>query len=318
MAIQQRRTLYNQARIREFLAEGIRDSGIAILVDVMRTGHQFSFVLFTLGLLLYFASVHLPTFYIILLWFIVWGFLYLGITIAGISRKNSPYHTPLLPFLQIFPRLVLFLNLRALESTTRRTTFASNVMERSLKKLIPGGTSEETEALVQEISHDLDSRTLEWTFESLNQDHEFERFFAGIPDFCNSRAVKDPKGQLLKLNDKQKLSQALIGLMHRTVTSHLVSGPARQRRIDICTKALEAVPTVASWSTLRRVFDEWDGFLGTVDAGSAILRTGSNDPRTVFCARCIVAIALARAQVYDNRWLELTTEFLTSDMEVWV
>ena len=38
------------SRIREYLAEGIRESRCAILVDVMRACHQISFVLFSLGL----------------------------------------------------------------------------------------------------------------------------------------------------------------------------------------------------------------------------------------------------------------------------
>ena len=324
MAVRRRRTLYSQARIRQFLVEGIRDSGISILVEVMRTGHQLSFVLFAIGLLAYFANIDSVTYQTMLTWFGISGFLYLCMTISGMLRKNSPYHTPLLSIIQVFPRLVLFLYLSALYSTTqrfrRRSNSASNRFERVLTMLISGETREETElqTFAHKNSQELDSRTLGWTFKSLNQDHEFERFFAGIPDFCNSRAVKDPKGQLLKLNDEQKLSQALIGFLHRAVTSHLVSRPARQQMIDICMKAIEVVPIVATWSTLRRVFDEWDGFLGTVDAGSAILRAGSNDPRTIFCSRCIVAIALARAQVYDNRWRDLTAEFLTSEMEVWV
>ncbi|KAF8269603.1 hypothetical protein EI94DRAFT_1573709, partial [Lactarius quietus] len=51
MAIRQRRTPHRQARIREYLAQGVRDSGIAILVDLMRAGQQLSFALFALGLL---------------------------------------------------------------------------------------------------------------------------------------------------------------------------------------------------------------------------------------------------------------------------
>ncbi|KAH9016640.1 hypothetical protein EDB83DRAFT_2232451, partial [Lactarius deliciosus] len=54
MAIRQRDAPHNQARIREFLAEGIQNSGIALLVDAMWASHQLSFMLFTLGLLVYF------------------------------------------------------------------------------------------------------------------------------------------------------------------------------------------------------------------------------------------------------------------------
>ncbi|KAI9433379.1 hypothetical protein H4582DRAFT_1819929, partial [Lactarius indigo] len=51
MAAQQWGTPHTRARIRGFLAEGVRNSGISLLVDVMWASHQLSFLLFTLGLL---------------------------------------------------------------------------------------------------------------------------------------------------------------------------------------------------------------------------------------------------------------------------
>jgi hypothetical protein len=277
----------------------------------MRAGQQLSFVLFAAGFVTpLFFNINNWTSVVVLMWLILCAALYLCITIVGISRKNSPYYTPLVFFLQFFQLLFV---------TPYYGTRRSNHFEGTLKRFTQV-VRKETEESAQKDSHGLDRRTLEWTFETLNQDDEFERFFAGIPDFCNSRAVEDPMGHLLKLDgEHQKLSQMLIGFMHQTVTSHLISEPARQQRIKICTKAIDAVPTlVASWSTLRRVFGEWEGLLGSVDFGNAVLRTGGDDPRTVFCSRCIVAIVIARAQVYDRHWFNLTTQFLTSDMEVWV
>ena len=61
----------SQARIREYLAEGIRESRCAILVDVMRACHQISFVLFSLGLCAYFLSTDMTTFGIVSSWFFV-------------------------------------------------------------------------------------------------------------------------------------------------------------------------------------------------------------------------------------------------------
>lgn len=59
------------SRIREYLAEGIRESRCAILVDVMRACHQISFVLFSLGLCAYFLSTDMTTFGIVSSWFFV-------------------------------------------------------------------------------------------------------------------------------------------------------------------------------------------------------------------------------------------------------
>ncbi|KAF8267707.1 hypothetical protein EI94DRAFT_1700818 [Lactarius quietus] len=216
---------------------------------------------------------------------------------------------------------MLILPLLLLNLAPSHATKWLNLFEGTLRKFTLG-VRKATEESAQKQSQRLDCRTLEWTMNSLNQDHKFERFFAGIPDFCNSRAVKDPMDHFLKLDDEQKLSQALIGFMHRTVTSHQISELAHKQRIQICTKAIDAVPTLVSWSTLRRVFGEWKGLLGSVDFGSAVLRTGASgdsnsDPHTIFCAWCIIAITISRAQVYDDRYLDLTTQFLTSDMKVW-
>ena len=248
---------------------------------------------------------------IILIIFVLCASLYLSLAIVGILRKNSPYYTPFLSSLHFTSQLFATLDDGTGHSTHFQRTSGNFTQVRKA-----------TEESAQRLSQGLDRRTLEWTFNSLNQDREFERFFAGIPDFCNSRVVEDPMGHILQLDGEQKLSQALIGFMHRTVTSHLISEQSRQQRITICTKAIDAMSTLASWTTLRRVFGEWEGLLGSADFGSAILRTvqggdPSKDPCTVFCARCIVAIVIARAQVYDDSWFNLATQFLTSDMEVW-
>ncbi|KAI9435340.1 hypothetical protein H4582DRAFT_682181 [Lactarius indigo] len=323
MAVQQRGTLYNQARLREFLAEGIRVSGIALLVDVMWASHQISFLLFVLGLLVYFRSIHNfdVTFFIILTWTVLWLCLYLWASLTGILRRNSPYYTPLSSLMLRLYRLTLAPKAQSMAPYALTRSFASYPTQSTASNCVEEvlRTRKAVEKSVQELLQDRDGHTLKWTFNSLNQDHEFERFFAGIPDFCRSRAVKNPVRYLLDLNHgEQKLSQTLAELMRRTGTSHLISEPARQHRIKICAKAIEAVPTLASWPTLCRVFGEWEIFLGSVDFGSAVLRTGGDrdsDPRTIFCAQCIVAIVIARVRVHDYRWFNLTTQFLTSDMK---
>ncbi|KAH9004698.1 hypothetical protein EDB86DRAFT_1978055 [Lactarius hatsudake] len=333
MAIRQRGTLYSQARVREFLAEGVRNSGIAILVDIMRAFHHLSFMLFLGGLLVYFYYTDYSTFTIILFCSCSGAILYLLATILGILRENSPYYTPFSSILHRSFQLTLlsafmiqsYLAGFSILGGTLGWTAASDRVEAVLGKLTPKGMEKATENSARQRSKDLDKRTLEWTFNSLNKDHEFERFFAGIPDFCNSRAVERADVHLRSLDDKQKLSRALTDLMHRTATSPLISESDRQRRIKICAKVIDAVPTLVSWSTLRHVFGVWEAFLVSVDFGRAVLRTGddhNSDPRTVFCAQCITAIVIARAWVHDRvqdyRWIDLTTRFLTSDMKLWI
>jgi hypothetical protein len=319
--VQQRCTLCSQARIRQYLAEGIRDSGIAVLVDAMRACHQLSFTLFAIGLSIYFSSTAFETGVVVVTWFSVWASLYLWMTMAAISRHNTPYRSPLSSILyRLFQLILLVCSIfyRILTCSFTRVA-ASNGTWKFWKKLSPDGMRKATEDSVKALSQSLDGSILEWTFNSLNQDHEFERFFAGVPDFCGSRAVENPVGRLLELNGAQrKLSRALLGFMHRTVTSHLVSETARLHRIKICLKAIDALPTLVSWSILRRVFERWEG---PADFGGAASHPGANsdrtsDSRTVLYAQCMIAILSARVQVYDDDWYHLNSKFLTSNQRV--
>ena len=71
--IRQPGTLCIQARVHEYLATGLRDSGIAVLVDVMRACHQLSFVLFAIGLSIYLSLTIPSTDAVVISWFFSMG-----------------------------------------------------------------------------------------------------------------------------------------------------------------------------------------------------------------------------------------------------
>lgn len=106
VAVRRRRTPHNQARIREYLAEGVRDSGIAILVDSMRAGQQLSFVLFVVGLLVPLSTRNLNAGYyapvIILIMFVLCALLYIYLAIVGILRKKQPILYPAFIFFAVY------------------------------------------------------------------------------------------------------------------------------------------------------------------------------------------------------------------------
>jgi hypothetical protein len=85
------------------------------------------------------------------------------------------------------------------------------------------GLVKAAEETAQELSSGLDNRALLWTFRSLDEDHELERFFAAIPGFCDSKVLIDPPvAGFVKAHDR-KLSAALINFMDRTLSSYLGS-----------------------------------------------------------------------------------------------
>jgi hypothetical protein len=59
-------------------------------------------------------------------------------------------------------------------------------LERLCHKRIVGGMEKTSEEAALNVSPEIDARALMRTFDSLDQDHELERFFEGIPGFCSS------------------------------------------------------------------------------------------------------------------------------------
>ena len=156
----------------------------------------------------------------------------------------------------------------------------------------------------------IDYGSLSWTFDSLDQDCELEKFFEGIPSFCNSRVVENPMDGFIRPIGR-KLSDALIGLMDRTLSSSLVPESVEQRRVTICTKAIHAANLFGPWWILPRVlYGEWQAFLRSIDFGLFIKDWSRVDhPITTFYAQCVVAVIISSVQVQarDDRWVQLVT-----------
>ena len=85
---------------------------------------------------------------------------------------------------------------------------------------------------------DMDARTFMWTFDCLDEDHELERFFFGLPGFRSSNVVDDPLPSLTE-EEKSKLYEGLHGLLDHTFSSDLLPAPVKTRRALICAKAVD-------------------------------------------------------------------------------
>jgi hypothetical protein len=70
----------------------------------------------------------------------------------------------------------------------------------------------------------IDYRSLLWTFDSLDEDTDLEKFFEGLSRLCDSDTGKtlNPQEGFIKPH-KKKLSSALTELMNRTLSSNLVT-----------------------------------------------------------------------------------------------
>ena len=309
-----RQTLLKEARIRELLAKGIEELGLPIIAHTLRLLHHFSFFLFLAGLAILLFNTNILVFgSIAIIMVILFMVPYMWFTYVPVYRDNGPYSTPL----SLVVWKMTHIALSVPKFLARFTGFNLELpswgrLEEAICSRRPIlGISRAAEEFTQTHSQELDGTALLWTFKTLSEDQELERFITGIPSLCSSKAIDDPLSCLAKLADNG-LSQALFSLMHRTLTSNLVSESTKQRRIRACTKALDAAPVLVSWRTLRRVFVEWDGLLGSHDFGRSVVRIIGNpgdDSRTDFCARCIVAVIVARPQE-DDGWSGLATALL--------
>ena len=307
-----RHTLLKEARIREFLAEGIDKFRLPFIAKALRALHHVSFFLFLAGLAVLLFDTHVTVFAFVAVWVGLVTMAYMVFTQMPVFWTNVPYSTPLSPLIWHMtltslatPRFIARFTYPAFELTSWSR------LEAVFRRRRLQGMTRAAEDSAQAHARELDSRALLWTFKTLNEDQELERFIAGIPSFCGSKAIEDPHDCLAKLAD-EGLSRALFSLMHRTLTSNLVSESTKQRRIRVCTKAIEAAPALASWQTLGLVFGEWDELLESIDFGRSIIRiigNPGNDPRTDFCARCIIAVIIARSQ-QESRWTSLAATLL--------
>ncbi|KAH9051062.1 hypothetical protein EDB87DRAFT_1645044 [Lactarius vividus] len=144
-----------------------------------------------------------------------------------------------------------------------------------------------------------------WTFDCLDEDHELENFFSGLPGFRRSKVVDDPLPSLTE-EAKEKLSQALIGFFDRTFSSNLLPVPVKNHRAIICAKALDPVQfSYAFWYILDSIVsgNQHRG-LQTTEFVRVMGRWRSGrDRETASLGEAIFTCLIARAQRDNDSWL---------------
>ena len=314
--IQTRSSPHKRARIRAFFAEGIDKLHLPWAVEALPFLLHLSLSLFFAGLLVLLFNTDHAVFGVIAGWVGLCVAVYGYFTFIPIFRQDSPYCSPLSsPAWSLFNGTIF---------AVIRTLYSSGILDRvgfairdrminlgvlSKRRFVEGmvKTAEET---ALKISPEIDARALMWTFDSLDEDHKLERFFAGVPGFCGSKAVSSPFGVFIEPY-KWRLSDALVGLMHRTLTPNLVSDSVRRRRSLICTRAMHAASLPIRPSICEEIINGgWDGLLKHVEFGHFVKRDHYNDPSMAYYSACMVAIVIARVKERDGHWFELAMDQL--------
>jgi hypothetical protein len=310
---------HKQARIRAFYKHGVDKLHIPWTIEVLPALLHISLFLFFGGLSVFLFGIHPTIFKVVTAWIGVCGVLYAILTIMPIIHKDSPYSAPLstsLSFcltgirytffrvLQRFPRIDPAI-LMPLRSRDPRAVHLDDFFSHSMSKT--------AEQYALKLNPFIDYRSLLWTFESLDEDTDLEKFFEALPRLCDSET-----GKSLKLQEgfigpnKKTLSNALIEMMNRTLSSNLAPEFVKQRRLIICTKAIESTSLFGPWWILRRVLlGGWHRFLGCIEFGLFVQNWKDiGHPVTLFYRQCVAALTISIVRGHDERWFQLVSGLL--------
>ena len=313
---------HKRARIRAFYRNGVEQLHLPWVVEGLPLLLHISLFLFFAGLSVFLFSVNYTIFKAVITWVALCVVVYAYLTVLPIRRKNSPYSAPLSAMVSVcftgirsgfyqlierFPRLV--------------QPFVMHFPNHSpagvhLQGFFSHSMTKTAEEFALHLGPDIDYESLTWTFDSLDEDKELEKFFEGIPGLCDSKAL--PAAQLNFIKRQERIfSSALIDFMNRTLSSNLISENIKRRRINICTKVVEVTSLLGPWWILRRVLlGDWQTFLGCIEFG-LFVKNWKNIHHAVtrFYAECVAAVTISSVSERDDRWLQLASGPLDASKE---
>ncbi len=315
---QPRYSPHKRARIRAFFAEGLDKFLLPLAVEALPTLLHVSLLLFFAGLVVFLCDVNLTIFKVVLSWVGVCTALYGCITFVPVFRHDSPYHTPLsLPAWHIVTG-ISWVILCVITFLTRFPCFSIEVylrfgdLKKRYHKLLVRGMLKAAEETALNSPSEIDTRAFMWTFDSLDEDHELERFFSSLPGFRNSKVVDDPLPSLTT-DQKLRLSMALIELLNLTFSSDLLPEHVKNRRAIICAKVIDSTEIRhAYWHIVDRILSE-DQYRGlqTVEFGRIMRGWGdSGNQGAMLVVQAIHTGIVARAQLRDDSWFILASNEL--------
>ena len=324
---QTRSSLHKRARIRSFFAEGVKKSHLSMVVEALPTLIHVSLSLFFAGLVLFLWNVNVTIFKLVLSWIGVCTAFYGYITFIPIFLRDSPYYSPLTPLVRpiVLVLLLVFLVLYfwlyflvyCCSLCWKRCRGQIHIFGRIwgwLVQLSSTALLTPKEGALK-VSSEIDTRAFTWTFDSLDEDHELERFFSGLPGFYSSRVLKEP---LQSLDDQQKLRllESVIRLLDRTLSSNLLPDQVKRQRADICANAIELVDTPNAFPKIVRRIASEDGYgpLRSFKTVEFVRRWGDRklDRNREYSTldQVIFSIVIARVQQHDDAWFNLASDQL--------
>jgi hypothetical protein len=307
---------HKRARIRAFFAEGVEKCLLPWAVETLPTLLHISLFLFFAGLVVFLWNVNLTIFKLVLSWVAVCTALYGCFTLMPFFRHDSPYYTSLSSSAwSIVYGLATFVSglsgiLLIFTCWSRESEWLMDLAERCYV-LLSQGMQKAAEETALNSPSEIDTRAFMWTFDCLDEDHELERFFSGLPGLRSSKVVDDPFPRLTQ-EQHEKLLYALIGLWDRTVSSDLLPEAVKSRRTIICGKAVGPADISSNdiqWILSRIAFEDHQGQLQSADIARLVRSwDGGKSEETTMAIRAVVSCVVARAQRRDDLWFAMASD----------
>ncbi|KAH9056909.1 hypothetical protein EDB87DRAFT_1157591 [Lactarius vividus] len=326
-------SLHKRARIRAFFFEGVDKFLLSWAVEALPALLHVSLFLFFAGISVFLWNVDLTIFKSVVSWIGICTALYGCITLVPIFRHDSPYHTPLslpawniiagIPFvtfrvLRLFTIISVLFCFPCLYFGPPFLRFAVKARDRfellakSYRKSLLQGMQKTVEKTALNSPSEVDTRAFLWTFDSLDEDHELERFFSGLPGFRSSTVVGDPFPGLTE-EQKWKLIWAVIGLLDRTFSSDLLPEQVKRRRAVVCAKTINPADISRSLFSLifKRITLE-DHQYGPVQSAEIahLVRGWGDGVQAPMIIQAIVFAVVAKARRRDDTWFILASNEL--------
>ena len=314
---QSRYSPHKRARIRAFFAEGVEKCLLPWTVGALPTLLHISLFLFFAGLVVFLCNVNLTIFKLVFSWVGLCTALYGCITCMPIIRHDSPYYTPLsLPAWHIVTGILFFIYrfLRWFNWSVRSRYDASRRLKglhESCRRSLAWGMQKSAEETALTSPSEIDTRAFMWTFDCLDEDHELERFFSGLPGFRCSNVVDDPLISLTE-EEKSRLYKGLRGVLDRTFSSDLLPVPVKNRRAIICAKAVDPGHTRDAFNTLDSILTRYQ-YSGPLATGIATILRGwgrNVDQDNILYAQLAISKTIAARQRFDDSWYILASNEL--------
>ena len=190
---------HRQARIHAFYKNGVEKLQLPWMIELIPTLLHISLSVFFAGLSVFLFSVNLTIFKVVTAWIAVCVILYACLTFLLIFRKDSPYTAPLSASVSFCLTSIRYLFFQLLQRFPQVDSSVGMPLSNRdsgavrLGDFFSHSIAKRAEEFAFKLKPDIDYDSLLWTFHSLDEDTELEKFFERLPRLCDSETRRNLK-----------------------------------------------------------------------------------------------------------------------------